>query len=357
MKLTEFLQKTNLDNSMLIGYYSGGNYGDELLLEVLANMLARQGTNGLTITYQRPETFRSMHHDLGFNLIDIYDRAAVIKTALKSKNIMVGGGGLWGVDMNFNTFLLSVFLFVSRWALKKKIYLLGVGYYGSTTKMGRLAAWLAGKAANVIIARDDESVLNFKRISKQVYQDTDIAWNIPSLDLTAYTDEAEIMQRRLPVGGQTLMVAMRRPQSKRQGQDFMRFNKLVNWLIKSNPDQPIILLMPESEVKDPAMYEEARAWRRKHKHLRIIEVPYNPLSLYSYIKQNRKRLALIAPQLHLIMTAHLNNVPFLPVVYDNKVAQLMDQIGIVAEQRVTLKDVTGYDLQNFADNLFGGKKP
>src|SRR5688572_203956 len=240
MKLTDFLRNTNLDNSMLIGYYGGGNYGDELLLEVLNNMLSHRGVNDLTITYQRPETYRDMHHDFGFKLIDIYDRLAVIKHALKSKNILIGGGGLWGVDMNFNTFLLSLFLFVSRWALRKKVYLLGVGYYGSTTKLGRWAAWLAGKAANVIIARDDESVINFKRISKHVYQDTDIAWNIPDLDLTAYKDEAEIMQRRLPIGGKTLMLTVRRPQSKRQTQNFVRFNKLIGWLIKSNPDQPII---------------------------------------------------------------------------------------------------------------------
>ena len=90
MKLTDFLQKTNLSNSMLIGYYGGGNYGDELLLEVLANMLAKRGVSDLTITYQRPETYSSMHHDLGFKLINIYDRAAVITTALKSKNILIG---------------------------------------------------------------------------------------------------------------------------------------------------------------------------------------------------------------------------------------------------------------------------
>lgn len=356
MKLTDFLHNTNLDNSMLIGYYGGGNYGDELLLEVLNNMLAHKGVNDLTITYQRPETYRDMHHDFGFKLIDIYDRLAVIKHVLKSKNILIGGGGLWGVDMNFNTLLLSMFLFVSRWALRKKIYLLGVGYYGSTTKMGRLAAWLAGKAANVIIARDDESFNNFRRITKRVYQDTDIAWNIPGLDLTQYEEEAKHLQERLPVGDRTLLLALRRPQAKRQGQDFVRFNKLIDWLVKSNPGQPVILVMLESEVKDKAMHEAARNWRRKHKHLRIIELPYNPLTLFLYIKQNSKRLGLIAPQLHLIMTAHLTGVPFLPMTYDNKVSQLLDQIGISKNKRLQLKNITGYELQEFADNFAGGAR-
>jgi polysaccharide pyruvyl transferase WcaK-like protein len=355
MKLLDFLQKTNLDNSLLIGYYGGGNYGDELLLEVLSNLLARRGVNNMAITYQRPETYKSMHHDFGFKLINIYDRLAVIKAALTSRNILIGGGGLWGVDINFNTLLLSLFLFISRWALRKKIYLLGVGYYGSTSWMGRLAAWLAGKAANVIIVRDEESVTNFGRLHKHVYQDSDIAWYIPRLDLASYTQEANHLQQRMPVGDKTLLLALRRPQAKSQSQDFVRFNKLINWLIKSNPAQPVILLMPESDVKNQSLHKEIRGWRRLHKNLRIIEMPYNPLALYLYIKQNKDRLSMIAPQLHLIMTAHLTNVPFLPVAYDNKVSQLLDQIGIPHKKRLTIRTVTGYEMQEFADGLGGAK--
>lgn len=356
MTLTDFLHKTNLDSSLLIGYYGGGNYGDELLLEVLGNMLTRQGVNDLTITYQHPETYPSMHRDFGFKLIDIHDRVAVTKAALKNKKILIGGGGLWGVDMNANTLLLSIFLFVCRWALGKKIYLLGVGYYNSTTKQGRWAAWLAGKAANAIIARDTESFDNFKHISKHVSMDYDIAWNTKQLDLAAYGNDTDAMEQRLPVGGKTLMVALRRPQSKRQKSDFARFNKLINWLIQSNPERPIILVMLESESKDPTAYEEARNLRRRHKRMRIIEAPYNPLTLFLYIKKNHKRLAIIAPQLHLIMTAHLCGVPFLPMVYDNKVGMLLEQIGIPAEDQLSIKDINGEVMQQFTNDFFGGEK-
>lgn len=355
MKLMEFVQNTNLHNSLLIGYYGGGNYGDELLMEVLGNLLMRQGTRGVTVTYQRPTTYSTMHHDFGFKVTDMHDRKAVLKSALTAKNILIGGGGLWGVDMNFNTFVLSVFLFLSRWLLGKKVYLLGVGYYRSTTRLGRLAAWLAGKAANVIFARDDESATNFRLISKHVYQDTDIAWNIPYLDLTPYEQEANLMQKNLPVGDKTLMVALRRPQAKRQSRDFVRFNGLIHWLMRTNPNRPILLVMLESESKDPELYKEARKWRRMHKHLRIIEAPYNPLTLFLYVKQNYKRLGLIAPQLHLLMTAHLNNVPFLPLSYDNKVSQMFDQIGIAPKARFALEQVSGDDMQKFANDFFGGR--
>lgn len=356
MKLNDFLQKTNLDDSLLIGYYGGGNYGDELLLEVLCNLLANRGVQNLKITYQRPNTYQSMHRNFGSELVDIHNRKSVTRAAIRSKNILIGGGGLWGVDMNFNTLLLSIFLFVSRWALRKKVYLLGVGYYNSTTWMGRLGAWFAGKAANVIIARDAETAQNFSRVNKHVYQDTDIAWYTKDVDLTHYLDNVEQMQKHLPVGDKTLLVALRRPQSKRQHHDFIRFNKLIRWLVQSNPTRPIILLMLESEAKDSGLYKEARSLRRSHKHLRIIEAPYNPLTLFSFVKKNYHRLALIAPQLHMIMTAHLAGVPFMPITYDNKVSQLLDQIGVPLKERLQIKEVSGGDLLEYANDFYGGKK-
>jgi polysaccharide pyruvyl transferase WcaK-like protein len=296
-----------------------------------------------------------MHRNFGFGLVDMHDRRAVLRAALSSKKIIIGGGGLWGVDMNLNTLLLSIFLFVSRWALKKKIYLLGVGFYSSTTRMGRIGAWFAAKAADLVLARDIESVRNFRRFSRHVYQDRDIAWQIENLDLTHYQRAAEAIQEHLPVGNKTLLVALRRPQSKRQHDDMLRFNNLIRWFIQANPDKPIILAMLESASKDSGLYAQAKIWRRQHKHLRILEMPYNPLSLLTYIKRNHDRLAVIAPQLHLIMSAHLTHVPFLPIVYDNKVAQLLDQIGVPAKQRIPLAKISSDNLMRFVTNFYEGK--
>lgn len=356
MNLTDFLQQTNLEKSLLIGYYGGGNYGDELLLEVLGNLLVRQQVGEVTVTYQRPETYSTMHHDFGFGVVNIHSKIELIKATLRSKNILIGGGGLWGVDMNANTFLLGVYLFVCRVFLFKHVYLLGIGYYNSTTRAGRIAAWFAGKAANEIITRDLESFRNFKRISKHVHRDTDMAWYAQALDLAPYEKEAEELSERLPIEGKTLVLAMRRPQSKRQRDLFLCFNRQIGELIVNNPERPVLLVMLEAESKNPEMYEQARQWQNTHKHLRILEAPYNPLTLYAYIQKHHKRLCVIAPQLHLIMTAHLTGAAFLPLVYDNKVRMLLEQIKVPANQQLPLDDVTTKALQTFADNFFGGSK-
>jgi polysaccharide pyruvyl transferase WcaK-like protein len=354
MNLTELLHQTNLENSLLIGYYGGGNYGDELLLEVLGNLLKRQGVQNVAITYQRPATYRTMHHDFGYRTIDIHSKPALIAASLRSRTILIGGGGLWGVDMNFNTFLLGVYLFFCRFVLMKKVYLLGIGFYNSTTRQGRIAAWFAGKAANAILARDRESADNFRKISKHVHQDTDIAWQAQNLDLSAYKVELAELTMRLPITGKTLLLALRRPQAKRQKEVFVRFNQHIAGLISDNPNRPILLVMLESEGKDPELYAQARAWQKHHKHLRILEAPYNPLTLYLFVKEHHKRLCVIAPQLHLIMTAHLTGTLYMPMGYDNKVRMLLEQIGVPAAQQIAVSNITKPDLQTFADNFFGG---
>src|SRR4029079_7172941 len=102
----------------------------------------------------------------------MHNKLALIRAILKKKNIVVGGGGLWGMDVNANIFLMSLMLLMSRRLLGKKVHLTAVGCYNSTTALGRLSAWCAAKAANTIIARDQETYANFKRWHKGTVQDT-----------------------------------------------------------------------------------------------------------------------------------------------------------------------------------------
>lgn len=354
MKLTEFLAKTNLDRSLLIGYYGGGNYGDELLLEVLGNLLLQQGTKDVTITYRDPAQYTDYHHDFGYERIDMQNRGQLVKHILKNKNIMIGGGGLWGVDMNFNTFLLSLMLFMARFGLGKKVYLLGVGFYNSTNRMGRIAAWFAGKAANVIIARDNETLENFGAHNKQTFLDTDMAWHINKINLATYQKDANEIEMRLPVAQKTVLVALRRPQSKSKAkaEDFIKFTETIGKFLNSNTDKPIILAVLESESKSPEEHLQAREWAKLYPNVRLLDFPHNPLALYLYFQKHSKQLTLIGPQFHIIITAHLTDVPFAPVVYDNKVDALFDQIGISDEERIPIHDVEQATLQTFADNFY-----
>jgi len=49
MSVADLIKKHDFNESLLIGYYGGGNFGDELLLEVLLNMFKKNGVSKLDI--------------------------------------------------------------------------------------------------------------------------------------------------------------------------------------------------------------------------------------------------------------------------------------------------------------------
>ncbi|MEK7152867.1 MAG: polysaccharide pyruvyl transferase family protein, partial [Patescibacteria group bacterium] len=305
---------------------------------------------------QNLKRYKRYHHDFGYPRIEISDKKQLIKKLFTSKRIIIGGGGLWGVDMNFNTFLLSFMLFISRWLLGKKVYLLGVGYYNSTTRLGRYGAWLAGKSAQTILARDQETLHNFARINKRTYLDADIAWHVDGLALDSYRDDLARLEKKLRVGRKTLFISLRRAQAKHRQNDFAHFNIKVAACIEDNQDKSIILALLESKTKSPDDYERAYAWQRQYKNVQVLDFPHNPLALFLFFRKHSKHLALIGPQFHIIITAHLNKVPFMPVVYDNKVDALLEYVGVSKKSRIPLHSLVQSDLQLFINNNFGGAK-
>ncbi len=350
MTVPEFIKKTTLDHSLLLGYYGGGNYGDELLLEVLQNLLAQKHTASISIAYQRPDQFRDMHHDLGFRPFNIHSKLQLLKHTIRSKNIIVGGGGLWGIDMNFNTLIMSIYLWAGRWLFRKNVYLLGVGYYCSTPRIGHIGAWFAGKAANQIFARDPETYENFYKIAgMKVHKDKDLAWYIATIKLDSYKSEARVLGNKLGIHRKTLFITIRRPQSQQQQDAFHAFHQHIDSYIVANPNKPVIIAQLELADVDPGGHALITSWHKKHPHAQILQGAMNPLVLYTFFQLYREQLALVGPQFHIMLTAHLNDIPFFPVSYDNKVNALLDAIGIDQHARVPIAHVTHTHIQQFSD--------
>jgi polysaccharide pyruvyl transferase WcaK-like protein len=341
VNLPEFLKSRSFDSSLLFGFYGGGNYGDELLLETLANLLKQQGAKDVSIAFQYPENYGRFHHDFGYPRVNMHDRKAVLRAIFGKKNIMVGGGGLWGLDTNTNILLLSVLLFISRWFFGKNVYLLNVGFYNSATRLGRVSAWLAGKAAKQIIARDPETYANFKAINKHTVQDVDMAWYINSIDLTPYASEAEELEHQLSLPspqGKTTFITVRRFRPDKPSQ----FN-----------DAPVILALMEPRHIDPEGYKLLATLQQGRPNVHVIDFSYNPLALFALFAKHRDNLVYIGPQFHGIITAHLNHIPFLPVSYDNKVTQLLQKIGGEQQTIIPIADITPQHLQRLAGTAQG----
>jgi polysaccharide pyruvyl transferase WcaK-like protein len=345
--IEQILASGKLDRSVLIGYYGGGNYGDELLLEVLANRLKSNDVQNVFITYQDPTLYQMYHHDFGYPLIKMGDKLRLLRTIIGNKNIIIGGGGLWGLDVNPNILLLSLLLFISRWLFGKKVYLLGVGYYGSTSWYGRVSAWLAGKSASYIVARDSESYANFCKISRHISLDTDIAWLIPKIESAHYSRDLARLEGMLSIVSKTLFITLRRFKPKQRND----YANLIEQYLKTN-QSPVIIALMEPRSVDPAGYELLQTWQLEYQNIQIIDFSYNPMALFLFFQKYHNKLAFIGPQFHTIITAYLNKVPFLPIAYDNKVSELLKQME---QPVIPIKTLSQANIQAFAGLFYEGE--
>ncbi|HSX01028.1 MAG TPA: hypothetical protein VLF67_02185, partial [Candidatus Saccharimonas sp.] len=69
MTIRQFFSRTPLERTVLIGYYGGGNFGDELLLEVLQANLQAHGVKQASFLYRGPAPYQQYHHDFGYTKV------------------------------------------------------------------------------------------------------------------------------------------------------------------------------------------------------------------------------------------------------------------------------------------------
>ena len=322
-QLTDLLREVGLDDSFLMGYYGGGNFGDELLFEVLQHLFHERDYRQVSFLYQDPDNYSKFHHDLGYDAVDSSDKIEVLKAVFSRRKLVIGGGGLWGLDVNANVVLMSVLLFFARLLLGKQVYLIGVGYYGSTTRLGHFAAWLAGKAANQILARDQETYDRFRRINSQTYLCDDIAFNVPHLRKKAFVDDIKKLESAVDsIDRPTVLISLRRFKANQVNP----YAKAVERWLANNPTVPVVLALMEPRQVDPSGYKKLQKWQAARSNARVIDFSYNPVALYYLLQRYRHQLSYIGPQFHVLLIAHLAGLRLMPLAYDNKVSQLLSKL-------------------------------
>ncbi|MDO8573025.1 MAG: polysaccharide pyruvyl transferase family protein [bacterium] len=345
MNIINFFLKTNLEKSFIIGYYGGLNFGDELLLEVILNLLKNNGVKDISFYYTSPEIYSHYHHDFGYKKIPATP-LDMLKEVFKCKNIIIGGGGLWGLDFNKNIALLSLILFFAKYFLRKKIYLIGVGYYLSTTKLGRFAGWLAGFSSDIIIARDNETFRNFSRVSRNIFIDNDIVFNFHELDEKLYTSDVDELKKEVDISEKTIFITTRRF----SGDKYASFKEEIQKFIEKNTDKKIIMALFEAKIVDKEGYNFFLDVSKKYKNITVVDFHYNPVALLFLFSYHHKNIAMISPQFHGQLVAHLTGASFLPISYDNKNSELFKSIGI--KYFFDIKNVSYFDMQNFINHFY-----
>jgi polysaccharide pyruvyl transferase WcaK-like protein len=134
---------SNKSEVLLCGSFHGNNIGDIAILESMVNSLG--STYNLTILSANEQLVRSKlttNHPLNF--VKATNPFKIIQAILKSKFVIIGGGGLffdrgfWDVCTFWKGSQINVWWFITTFSrlLFKKVYWLGVGL-GPLTRFGR----------------------------------------------------------------------------------------------------------------------------------------------------------------------------------------------------------------------------
>lgn len=345
MKNIDLISNNKLDNTFIIGYYGGGNFGDELLLEVLQNLLKKQDYKNIKFYYTGLDHYKTFHKDYGYEKVDPANKLSFLRKIVTSDNIIIGGGGIWGLDFNLKILILSVLLFLLRFGLGKKVYLLGIGYYSSTTKLGHISAYIASKASNSIITRDDESYRNFAKTNPNTFQDLDLSFNIPRTNITGLEEEISRLEDIVLPQKKTYIVALRRFRKKYSN----NYQSMIEELVKSNPNKKFVLNIFEPKEVDPEGYIYIMELKERYKNVHaVFDFSFNPLSYYYFLKKHKDQIVTIAPQFHSIITSYQAGARFFPFVYDNKVEEVLKQMHITDYKWIHKLEYA--DIQTFIDN-------
>ncbi len=339
MNLLDLLSSYGVKRPLVIGFYGGTNYGDELLLEVLQNLLIKEQIPAAVLYYSKPDIYAKFHHNFGNKLVST--KGGLLMAIFKSKSIIIGGGGIWGVDANANILILSAILFLAGTVLRKKIFLVSIGYYDSTNFYGHAGALLIGSAATAILARDGETLRNFKKFNKNTYLDKDLSWYIPEIPLDSYSDEVSNIAESLHLKENRVLIGLRRFASKLQND----YTKLIVQLVQTNPLVKFTVGAFESCDVAPEEFQLVKDLESRMPNCIGFDFSYNPLAFYLALSQNRTNLSIIAPQYHVQISAFANGIPFLPIDYDSKNREFFKDkavLNAVSIDKINLKELEAF---------------
>lgn len=338
LKLTNFFSKADLNNSFIVGYYGNGNFGDELLLETLMILFSEFQFKDMKFMHFPNDNFNNWHKiPENYSMVSNNHKSTILKHIFDSRNIIVGGGGLWAADSSINILSMSFLLFFCRFILRKNVYLLGVGYYDSINLWGRVGAWFAGRSANLIIARDDESHDNFKRLNKNTFIDYDITFNLKKFDLSNYKNDVESLSAKICLAEKNVLFTIRS----------VEFSKNILQIVKNNPAINFIFLhFIDIVINDITidMYRDIEKTSHDHPNLSVYLFDYNPVALLGFFENNADKIYLISAQYHGQIIAHLAGVKFLPISYSNKNIELFKVLKI--DNFYNLHSLSMCDIQN-----------
>ncbi|MCX8095092.1 MAG: polysaccharide pyruvyl transferase family protein [Caldisericia bacterium] len=275
-----------MEKILLGGYFGFENIGDDAILLSEISFLKKEGFKPIILTNKGRSIFNE-------EAIDRYNFFKIFKIKNEFKFFILGGGGLFQDKTSFRSLAYYIFLIKYMKLLGKKVILLNVGIGPIIRNISKKLLYNVLKNCDLIFLRDSYSFEFFKNLNNKFL----------SSDSTFYFDIDEV-EKENKIG-----ISIRYF-------DKLDLNKIENFL-------KIIIKKVNLEVEFIVFSKEEIEIARK------LNLNYfysnDPIKI---IERIGKLKFLIGTRYHSIIFSILTETPFIALVYDIKVKNIVKEIGL-----------------------------
>lgn len=318
---------------LLAGYFGFDNSGDDAILKAMVENLKRENDLELTALSKDPEKTSKAYEIKAVNRFSLKE----VGREMKETDIFVFGGGSLLQDITSSR-SLYYYLFLLKLAnhYKKPVFIFANGI-GPINKgfNRRLTKRLLDKAAFITLR--DQSSFNFVRAlgvsNKNIEVTADPVFMIESSS-EARVDEI-LKEQGIELSKNVLGISIRQwPDSPMLARELAKF---CDGLIGEDLD---ILIVPMHYPYDVEYSEQIKVLS-KNKRIHIINSKYEVEDLIGLLKKCQLVLAM---RLHALIYSAKANVPIIGLIYDPKVAGLVDELSI--REYIRVEDLNRENLKD-----------
>lgn len=275
-----------MEKILLGGYFGFENIGDDAILLSEIKFLKENGLKPIILTNK----FKSIFNEEGINR---YNFIEIFKRRKEFKFFILGGGGLFQDKTSFRSLIYYIFLIKIMKLLRKRVILLNVGIGPILRKVSKSILFNALKVCDLIFFRDSYSY-NFYENLKNKYLGADSSFY---LDFKNEKRENKI--------GLSLRYFDKL--------DLKKFMQFLDEIKKSLPFDFEFIVFSKEEINIA-------------KKLNLNYFYSNdPIKIIEKIGQ---LVFLIGTRYHSIVFSIITETPFIGFVYDLKVKNLIEEIGL-----------------------------
>jgi polysaccharide pyruvyl transferase CsaB len=275
-----------MEKVVLGGYFGFGNIGDEAILLSEINFLKKDGYEPIVLTNRGIKVFEC-------ESINRYNFFKIFLKKREFNKFILGGGGLFQDKTSFRSLIYYIFLIYFMKLLKKKVILFNVGIGPIKRSLSKKLIIESFKISDLIILRDKYSY-DFLPEFKNKFLSSDSTFSI-------FFNNVE--------RGDFVLLSLRYF-------DNLNLDRFKNFLklIKNRYDLNIEFIVFSKEEIKIAEYLNLRYFHSND----IIEI-INKIASSSF---------LIGTRYHSIIFSIITNTPFIGFIYDIKVKNLIDELGL-----------------------------